>query len=351
MGGGLRQRQVEGYEHKKPDPLDFGITPKDYALYRGSPWFNVGEERSGFIAALVIMVLIAATLGIFFGHEAAIATLVFGILPAGGASPYLGDVIAHFKRFFLLRSPIVPQIKLYEEALKTYNLAKEEVERQQREAEKILREAEETEQETERQRRAVERRRLEAQRQQQRIREQYWESMDGVEFERELGGLFQVMGYGVEMTPRSGDQGVDLVLRKDRVTTVVQCKAQKARASSPIARELLGSMVAFGAQKAILACTGGFTRGVREFVEEKPISLLDSSDIARMAEGVGGVVGVVDKLPKATRRGRADQEREPSCPKCRRRMVLRRGSRGDFWGCPAFPRCRGTREVSGYYFR
>ena len=62
------------------------------------------------------------------------------------------------------------------------------------------------------------------------------------------------------MTPKSGDQGVDLVLRKNGETTVVQCKAQKARASSPIARELLGSMVAFGAQKAILACTGGFTR-------------------------------------------------------------------------------------------
>ena len=146
---------------------------------------------------------------------------------------------------------------------------------------------------------------------------------------------------GVERTPTSGDQGVDLVLRKNGVTTVVQCKAHKNGVGPAVARELLGSMVAFGAKAAILACTGGFTRGVHEFVEGKPIRLLDASAIAKMAEGA-----TIDDIPQETRS--RPNRRQPICPDCRRVMVLRRGRNGDFWGCSAYPRCRGTRDTRGY---
>lgn len=35
----------------------------------------------------------------------------------------------------------------------------------------------------------------------------------------------------------------------------------------------------------------------------------------------------------------------PACPRCQAAMKLRRSARGEFWGCSAFPNCRGTREV------
>lgn len=34
------------------------------------------------------------------------------------------------------------------------------------------------------------------------------------------------------------------------------------------------------------------------------------------------------------------------CPRCDSSMVLRNGSRGQFYGCSRFPRCRGTRAFS-----
>ena len=37
----------------------------------------------------------------------------------------------------------------------------------------------------------------------------------------------------------------------------------------------------------------------------------------------------------------------PNCPQCGAPMRLRRSERGDFWGCTAYPTCRGTRQVSG----
>ena len=41
----------------------------------------------------------------------------------------------------------------------------------------------------------------------------------------------------------------------------------------------------------------------------------------------------------------ADAE-APTCPLCGAAMRLRNGKRGQFWGCTAYPTCRGTREVS-----
>ena len=39
-------------------------------------------------------------------------------------------------------------------------------------------------------------------------------------------------------------------------------------------------------------------------------------------------------------------EDAPNCPKCNEPMLLRHGAKGDFWGCTAYPTCRGTREVT-----
>jgi ssDNA-binding Zn-finger/Zn-ribbon topoisomerase 1 len=36
-----------------------------------------------------------------------------------------------------------------------------------------------------------------------------------------------------------------------------------------------------------------------------------------------------------------------TCPECDGPMVSRSSAHGVFWGCKAFPRCRGTRNVDG----
>ena len=40
-------------------------------------------------------------------------------------------------------------------------------------------------------------------------------------------------------------------------------------------------------------------------------------------------------------------EEAPKCPLCGAPMKLRHSARGDFWGCTAYPTCRGTRPVGG----
>jgi DNA topoisomerase-1 len=38
---------------------------------------------------------------------------------------------------------------------------------------------------------------------------------------------------------------------------------------------------------------------------------------------------------------------ETLCPDCGGQMVSRSGTYGTFWGCKAFPKCRGTRDSQG----
>ena len=138
----------------------------------------------------------------------------------------------------------------------------------------------------------------------------------------------------MKSTPVVGDQGVDLILTKNGKTTVVQCKAHKSPVGASVVRDLFGSMHHFKAESAILACTGGFTGGVKKFARGKPIQLISAWDIARMAEESG------DEMQDMT-------EDPPVCPKrgCGRTMVLKNGRRGRFWSCPSYPDCKGSRDI------
>ncbi len=39
------------------------------------------------------------------------------------------------------------------------------------------------------------------------------------------------------------------------------------------------------------------------------------------------------------------REPAPACPQCQKPMRRRKSAKGEFWGCSAFPECKGTREV------
>ena len=216
---------------KKPDLQDFGVTPEEYNEYQYAR--GGGDLRGSPLGCLVglIGLLIAFLIALAVTRDMG-AALGWGILGGGLPSLLVAGLVdeaffSKFKRSRLLASPVASQIKLYEDALAAYQEAEREAKRQQREAERTRR----------------------------RKLHDYWMSLDGDEFEQELGTLYRYLGYRVESTPSSGDQGVDLILRKNGKTTVVQCKSHQAPVGPAVARELLGSLVASGADNAILACT------------------------------------------------------------------------------------------------
>ena len=90
------------------------------------------------------------------------------------------------------------------------------------------------------------------------------------EFEELVAEIFRRQGYAVEHTgSAAGDGGVDVRLRRNGQTTLVQCKHWKTwTVRVNVIRELRGAMAAEGADYGIVVSYGAFTPDATSFAGE-----------------------------------------------------------------------------------
>jgi restriction system protein len=103
--------------------------------------------------------------------------------------------------------------------------------------------------------------------------------MDPVEFEEFTGWLYERRGYRASTTAISGDEGIDLVLRRWGKKIIVQCKRYAGNVGQPIVRDLYGAMIHSGAGEAHLVTTGTISQQAEDWAAGKPIVLVDGSDL------------------------------------------------------------------------
>ena len=142
------------------------------------------------------------------------------------------------------------------------------------------------------------------------------------QFENLLGETYRRQGYKVKETLGGGaDGGVDLTLRRNGDTVVVQCKRWKHwRVPVKTVRELYGVMIHNGATGAKLVATTTFTSDAIDFARGKPIELVNAKELVNLLRGVqtsGKIAASVISQPET-----------PECPLCHSTMVLRTARRG-----------------------
>jgi restriction system protein len=181
------------------------------------------------------------------------------------------------------------------------------------------------------------------------------EGMSWHEFEVLVGESFRLRGYKV--TARGGggaDGGIDLVLRKDGETYLVQCKQWKAfKVGVEVVRELYGAMTANGAAGGFVVTSGTFTEAANELAHGRNITLVDGPQLFDMLRQGRRLLD--ETAPATVPAGSAGDSALPDfavphCPACQAAMVLRTARKGSkagkqFWGCARFPDCVGTREL------
>lgn len=116
----------------------------------------------------------------------------------------------------------------------------------------------------------------------ERRRREFWEQLDGISFEHELAAVLRKANYTAEVTPRSGDDGVDIWAEKDGETIAIQCKRYGGAVGPAVVRELHGVLMHLEADRGIVATTGYFTEGAIGFVEDKPIELWTLDEILQL---------------------------------------------------------------------
>ena len=170
--------------------------------------------------------------------------------------------------------------------------------------------------------------------------------MSWQQFEALVGEAFRRQGYAVIETGGGGaDGGIDLALKKEGETFLVQCKQWKAfKVSVNTVRELYGVMAAEGATGGFVVTSGAFTDEARAFTEGRNIELMDGKALHALIRGVSVPAKAAAASPAATPAG------SPACPVCQSAMTRRTAKRGansgnEFWGCSQYPGCKGTRAI------
>jgi restriction system protein len=178
-------------------------------------------------------------------------------------------------------------------------------------------------------------------------------------FETLVAEAYRRQAYTVSRPSANGpDGGVDLVLRKEGNTLLVQCKQWKSwKVGVQVIREIYGVLTDRKAHGAIVVTSGMFTQEARAFADGKPIDLVEGQQLAaliRSAQGVLSLPPAASRPPSpvpASRTATAKLDaHQKQCPQCGHPMVLRTAQRGpqagqQFWGCSQFPRCRVTERL------
>ena len=181
------------------------------------------------------------------------------------------------------------------------------------------------------------------------------DGMSWLEFERLVGEAFRLDGFAVAERGGAGaDGGVDLVLRKGQEKFLVQCKQWRAlKVGVDVVRALYGVMAANGATGGFVVTSGTFSNDAQQFASGRNVILIDGIilfDMIKRAQRAPIGTTKIEPATPATAQSRVPSVSQTSCPICSSAMVQRTAKRGGnagqaFWGCSAYPGCKGTRAI------
>jgi HJR/Mrr/RecB family endonuclease len=116
--------------------------------------------------------------------------------------------------------------------------------------------------------------------------QQDFASLSPLELETLVSVLYEELGYETKLTPRSGDDGIDVIALKNGKKTVIQVKQSIHPVGSPVIQTLYGSMAHALADKAICVSTSGFTTAAEQFAAHKTIELIDAKELTDLIRSV-----------------------------------------------------------------
>ena len=92
------------------------------------------------------------------------------------------------------------------------------------------------------------------------------------------------MGYTTQLTPKTGDYGVDIIAKDKNDTIAIQAKQFKHgnNVSNMIVQQVLGAMWKVKANKAIIITTSDFTVQAKVQAREAPVELWNLQTLKSM---------------------------------------------------------------------
>lgn len=111
------------------------------------------------------------------------------------------------------------------------------------------------------------------------------DKMEGHDFEQFTANLLRKLGYErVEVTPGSGDQGVDVIAVKDGKRYAIQCKRYGQKLGNKPVQEVFAGKTIYGCSVAVVLTNNYFTDGAKEAAKATGVELWDRDTLRRMLD-------------------------------------------------------------------
>jgi len=110
----------------------------------------------------------------------------------------------------------------------------------------------------------------------------YMQVKTGEEFEMFLREVYLQLGYSVQMTPTTGDQGADLIIEKHGVKSAVQAKHYSSPVGNKAVQEIVAALNYYKVSKGIVVTNNEFTKSAIELAKANNIELIDGKALTKM---------------------------------------------------------------------
>ncbi len=104
-------------------------------------------------------------------------------------------------------------------------------------------------------------------------------SLSGSDFESLLKRLFEAMGFSVQLTGKSGDQGGDLIANKDGKRHLIQAKRYNGSVSNSAVQEAVAAKPYYDCSHAVVITNGEYTRGAMDLAKANNVQLVGKKEL------------------------------------------------------------------------
>jgi restriction system protein len=170
------------------------------------------------------------------------------------------------------------------------------------------------------------------------------DKMSGEDFENFLSAYLIKMGYSSDTTPKAGDYGADLIVKKGTEKLIVQAKRWKKRVGIEAIQQIVGAKKYYNATNCLVVTNNYFTYEAKSLAEANDVELCDRDKLVSILKKVN-CNDLIKDSQDINKKETTKEKDKIICDKCGGEMILKHGRYGDFYGCSNYPKCRNTKPI------
>ena len=107
--------------------------------------------------------------------------------------------------------------------------------------------------------------------------------MSGRDFELYVADVFSILGYEAYLTPETGDQGVDIILKKNNESIAVQTKRYSTSVGNSAVQEIIAGRIFYSCSRSLVITNNFYTKSAYELsVNDGLVELINRNGLEKL---------------------------------------------------------------------